>query len=66
MQVDGRPKWLTVAGGAKHYVEAVLRDLKREHLHLNCPIVAVTPHDNGVTLREASGAVHEYDYVVMA
>ncbi|KAG7528816.1 hypothetical protein FFLO_05915 [Filobasidium floriforme] len=66
MQVDGRPNWLTVSGGSKKYVEAVLASLPKENLHTNTPIKSVTPHPDLVTLVEESGKEHQYDYVIMA
>ncbi|KAJ9101757.1 hypothetical protein QFC21_003096 [Naganishia friedmannii] len=66
MQVEGRPKWLTIKGGSKHYVNAIIDKLPAENLHLNTKIVGITPHDTHVTLTEDNGTRHEYDYVILA
>ncbi|KAI5452649.1 hypothetical protein NCC49_000398 [Naganishia albida] len=66
MQVEGRPKWLTIKGGSKNYVNAIIDKLPAENLHLNTKIVGVTPHDTHVTLIEDNGTRHEYDYVILA
>jgi uncharacterized protein len=39
MQVTGRPRWFTVTGGAKHYVEKMLRSIP--DARLNMPVRAV-------------------------
>ncbi|KAJ9116963.1 hypothetical protein QFC22_004621 [Naganishia vaughanmartiniae] len=64
--VEGRPKWLTIKGGSKHYVNAIIEKLPAENLHLNTKIVSITPHDTHVTLIEDNGTCHEYDYVILA
>ncbi|WVR06843.1 hypothetical protein IAU60_003879 [Kwoniella sp. DSM 27419] len=66
LQLTGKPKWLTVKGGSKKYLDAVLSKLPKENLHLNTEIVAVESHGDGVTLVEASGQRHVYDHVIMA
>ncbi|GHJ86380.1 hypothetical protein NliqN6_2782 [Naganishia liquefaciens] len=66
MQVEGRPKWLTIKGGSKHYVNSIVEKLPAENLHLNTKIVGITPHTEGVTLTEHNGTRHEYDYVILA
>ncbi|WVQ99628.1 hypothetical protein IAU59_006765 [Kwoniella sp. CBS 9459] len=66
LQITGKPKWLTVEGGSKKYLDAVLGKLPQENLHLNSEITAVESHDDGVTLVEASGQRHVYDHVILA
>ncbi|ORY32929.1 hypothetical protein BCR39DRAFT_522408 [Naematelia encephala] len=66
LQLTGKPKWLTVKGGSKRYVDAVLKKLPPENLHLNTGIVSVATLDSGVELVEASGARHVYDHVILA
>ncbi|ORX35688.1 hypothetical protein BD324DRAFT_631180 [Kockovaella imperatae] len=66
LQITGKPKWLTVKGGSKKYIDAVLGGLAPENLHLNTEIVSVRSVDDGVELTEASGSKHIYDHVIMA
>lgn len=66
LQLTGKPKWLTVKGGSKRYVNAVLGKLPPENLHLNTDIVSVASHPDGVELVEAGGARHIYDHVILA
>ncbi|RSH88935.1 hypothetical protein EHS25_002597 [Saitozyma podzolica] len=66
LQLTGKPKWLTVQGGAKKYVDAILSKVPKENLHLNTEITAVRSLPNGVELTEAGGAKHIYDHVILA
>ncbi|WWC69966.1 uncharacterized protein I206_103910 [Kwoniella pini CBS 10737] len=66
LQITGKPKWLTVKGGSKRYLDAVLSKLPKENLHLNTEINAIESHENGVNLVEVSGQRHLYDHVILA
>ncbi|WVW84255.1 hypothetical protein I302_106285 [Kwoniella bestiolae CBS 10118] len=66
LQITGKPKWLTVDGGSKKYLDAVLGKLPKENLHLNTEITAIESVENGVNLVEASGQRHLYDHVILA
>lgn len=50
----------------KVYVKSIVDKMHPENIHLNTNIVAISPHDNGVTLREDNGKEHEYDHVILA
>lgn len=63
LQVNNRPQWFTVQGGAKHYVQAIT-----QHIHdkrLNTPVLGIERHATGVQLRTAQGVEH-FDEVVLA
>ncbi len=67
IQVNNRPKWHTVTGGAKHYVQKMLPAIA--HQFLATPVRAVTrTHNAGsVQVRIATEAgEHGFDHVVMA
>lgn len=59
------PEWRWIVGGARRYVEAVLRTLPSEDVHLGCAVEAVTRTEAGVTLR-VGGALRDFDAVVIA
>lgn len=65
LQVNDRPQWYTVAGGARNYVERMLADL--DDVRLNTPVLAVRRHGpgKGVTVIDASGS-EQFDEVVFA
>lgn len=63
IQVNHRPQWYTVAGGARHYVEKILADV--DDKRLNAPVLRVERHDHGVTLHTQAGA-ETFDQVILA
>ncbi len=64
LQVNDRPQWWTVAGGARHYVDAMLPAI--HDVRLATPVHAAHRlPDGGVTLRTARGE-ERFDAVVLA
>ncbi|KAI1790161.1 FAD/NAD(P)-binding domain-containing protein [Ganoderma leucocontextum] len=41
LQVEGRPKWLTLRGGSRTYVQKILSRLAPSQLHLSTPVQAL-------------------------
>ena len=65
LAVNGQPQWLTVKGGARAYVQALLQRLKGK-LQLDCPVKRVRRHDDGqITVTSAAGD-QVFDRVVIA
>ncbi len=65
LQVDGRPQWLTVTGGSREYVRALLRPL-RDRLLLDTPVEWVERHADRVVVKARGRPAADYDQVVMA
>ncbi len=65
LKVTNRPKWRTVDGGSRCYVERLLQDGKFE-VRLSSPVCAVTRHNGGVRVIDGAGDNSAYDHVVMA
>lgn len=66
LQVDDRPKWLTVRGGSRAYAERLLAPLEGR-IRLSSPVERVRPRPEGdveVTVRGAAPEV--FDRVVLA
>jgi uncharacterized protein len=61
--VTNRPQWRTVRGGAKHYVEAILKDIG--DARLNSPVELVERAQGGVRVVTESRA-ETFDHVVLA
>jgi len=64
LRVTGSPKWYTVAGGSRTYVErlaARLPDVRR-----SAAVTDVTRRPDGVEIRTVTGAVTRFDRVVIA
>ena len=63
IQVNNRPQWHTVYGGAKHYVEKVIAGV--DDARLNTPVLRIERNPQGVTLQTANGQA-SFDHVILA
>lgn len=63
IQVNDRPQWWTVPGGARRYVEKIVAGIADKRL--NSPVHAIARDAQGVTVHSARGA-ERYDQVVLA
>ena len=63
LQVNDRPKWFTVQGGAKHYVQAITARIADKRL--NTPVLSIQRDEHGVLLHTAQ-ADERFDQVVIA
>ncbi len=63
IQVNGRPQWWTVTGGARHYVEKIVAGIPDRRL--NTPVRAIERDARGVTVHTDRGA-ERFDHVVLA
>ena len=63
IQVVNRPQWFTVTGGAKHYVEKLLRHIP--HTHLQTPVKLIERNDSGARVFTETGS-EVFDAVVLA
>ncbi|SNT73958.1 NAD(P)/FAD-dependent oxidoreductase [Paracoccus seriniphilus] len=64
LSVGGQPQWLTVKGGSRRYVDAILAGL-RGGLRLSSPVRSVRRQADGVILSTAQGE-ERFDRVVFA
>ena len=66
LSLGDRPHWRTVTGGARHYVDALIRPLG-ERVRTNCPVRHVVRDESGVRVRSgAYPAGERFDRVVFA
>lgn len=63
IQVNHRPQWHTVRGGARHYVEKIVAHIPDKRL--NTPVLQVVRDAQGVTLHTPDGSEH-FDQVILA
>jgi predicted NAD/FAD-binding protein len=66
LNLRDRPQWLTVAGGSRSYVDALLAPFAAEQVRLGQAVVAVRRHPDGATLTTADGTETAVDHVVLA
>ncbi|MGD8860470.1 MAG: FAD-dependent oxidoreductase [Myxococcales bacterium] len=64
LQLRGRPRWLTVTGGSRAYVEALTRPLS-DRIRLSTPVRSVSRDADGVTVATDAGA-ERFDRVIVA
>jgi len=63
LQINDRPQWRTVRGGAREYVRRIAATLPT--VRLNTEVLAVLRSDEGVTVR-THGGYEQFDSVVIA
>lgn len=67
--ISERPPWLTIEGGSKRYIDAVISECKKAHIHLNTPIKSLTRPNGRVELvlgGAAEGQTELFDEVILA
>jgi predicted NAD/FAD-binding protein len=64
LSVGGSPRWKTVVGGSRRYVERAAKGLSA--VEVSTPIRALTRTSGGVAVRDDADQVHEVDKVVVA
>ena len=66
LKMRDQPRWRTVDGGSKRYVDAILRPLRNEgRLRLGTPVGKIRREPGGVEVVSEAG-VDTYDHVVLA
>ncbi|GIH26389.1 amine oxidase [Acrocarpospora phusangensis] len=63
LAVKGSPRWRTVAGGSRTYVERAAKGLA---VRTSTPVRALTRHPDGVEIRDDGDEVHRFDAAVVA
>ena len=64
LQLIGRPRWRSIAGGARRYVEALVEPFA-ERVHTGTPVLGVRRGADGVSIALEDGPRH-FDEVVLA
>ncbi|HEV7606486.1 MAG TPA: FAD-dependent oxidoreductase [Steroidobacteraceae bacterium] len=65
LNVNDRPVWRAVKGGAREYMKKLAAPLLHR-IRLNTTVTAVRRDPAGVTVRTALGSVERFDYLVVA
>jgi predicted NAD/FAD-binding protein len=63
LQVSNRPRWFTVKGGSKQYVEIITNQIKRKYT--NTPVLRIE-RDNGLIHVVSERGREEFDHVIIA
>ena len=64
LSVTGSPRWRTVVGGSRTYVQRAAKGLSA--VNLSTPVRAVQRRADGVTVWDESGSGYEVEHVVLA
>ncbi|MBX9681072.1 MAG: FAD-dependent oxidoreductase [Gemmataceae bacterium] len=64
LSVSDRPKWATLVGGSRAYLEPITRPFA-DRIRLRSPVLGIRRHADGVTLRTPHGA-ETFDEVAIA
>jgi predicted NAD/FAD-binding protein len=65
LTLNDRPTWLTVRGGSRTYVRAILEGFRGE-LRAGCPVASVQREDRAVLVRPRDGEPERFDHVILA
>lgn len=65
LSLHGRPRWRTVSGGSRRYVERLTAPLG-DRLRLSSPVISVRRDDEGVLVTTSGGAPERFSHVVVA
>lgn len=65
--VAARPTWMTIPGGSKQYIDAVMKGFPSQNVHLGTAVLSVTTKQSGkVSVKMTSGNEEEFDHVILA
>ena len=65
--VAARPTWMTITGGSKQYIDAVMRDFPEDHVHLDTGIQSLSILENGkLAIHRTDGRGEVFDHVILA
>lgn len=64
LSVSKRPKWRTIVGGSKSYIEPLSAGYS-DRIRLGTPVTAIRRLENSVSV-EAAGEVETFDHVILA
>ncbi|MDF1758365.1 MAG: FAD-dependent oxidoreductase [Legionellaceae bacterium] len=63
LDLVNRPPWFVIPGGSRNYIKPILKTIK--NVHLDTPILQITPQSNGITL-QSKNTEYNFDAVVCA
>ncbi|KAL8961554.1 MAG: hypothetical protein Q9183_005292 [Haloplaca sp. 2 TL-2023] len=64
--VAARPKWMTILGGSKPYIDAVLKDIPDDQVHRRTEVRSVRVLSDGRVAVKTANSEALYDHVILA
>ena len=65
LRLTGRPRWRTVKGGSREYVQKLAARLDPARIRVDCAVDAIQRTGDGVRIRTAGGTTQRHDHVVI-
>jgi len=65
LNIRDQPRWLTIQGGSRRYVEPITRPFKH-NIRVNCPVTAVRRHADRVEIVAGGAPPERFDSAVVA
>lgn len=65
--VAARPTWMTIMGGSRQYIDTVMSDFPKDHVHLSTGVKSLRIQDNEeIRLQLDNGEEETFDHVILA
>jgi predicted NAD/FAD-binding protein len=64
--VSARPDWMTIPGGSQQYIDAVMNDFPKDHVHLDTKVTALIPSKDGSVTLSTENWTEVFDHVILA
>ncbi len=65
--VAARPTWMTIKGGSKQYIDAVMEDFPKDHVHLGTTVKSLRIQSNEeILIGTDDGKEEVFDHVILA
>ncbi|KAI9892095.1 MAG: hypothetical protein M1814_001801 [Vezdaea aestivalis] len=65
--ISTRPMWKTIPGGSKLYIDAIMRTIPKDRVHLSSPVTSVSRSSaGGVEIQLEGKETLKYDHVILA
>jgi predicted NAD/FAD-binding protein len=64
--ISARPDWMTIPGGTRQYIDAVMADFPSDRVHLKSEVAGLIPGKNGAVSLSVNGKVEVFDHVILA
>lgn len=64
--ISARPDWMTISGGSQQYIDAVMKDFPRDHIHLATKVTGLTPSKDGQVILSTNDDTESFDHVILA
>lgn len=64
--ISERPSWMTIPGGTKQYIDAVMEHYPKDRVHLSHPVKSLRNDGDKVVLKFSDGREDTFDHVILA